>query len=144
MFWWFLGQFRIWVPWGSKLGHITTIWKKSCEHSGGHIFDSSVMKLGQDACLLVIAWMRLNIGHFELKTRSQELKIEKSCGYCFDRNILEIGLKVFILWFLGHIPILVTWGQKLGYTAQIWKNLVNTLKATFFNHLSWNLVRMLV
>jgi hypothetical protein len=33
-----------------------------------------------------------------MKTRSQELKIEKSCkhssGYCFDPDILEIGLKV--------------------------------------------------
>jgi hypothetical protein len=37
---------------GQKLGHTTQIWKNLVNtHISCHIFDSTVMKLGQDACL---------------------------------------------------------------------------------------------
>jgi hypothetical protein len=44
--------------------------------------------------VLMISRSRANMGHLWSKTRSQELKIEKSCkcssGCSFDPNILEI------------------------------------------------------
>jgi hypothetical protein len=36
---------------GSKMRSHCSNRKKPCQHSSGHIFDSLVMKLGQDACL---------------------------------------------------------------------------------------------
>jgi hypothetical protein len=65
----------------------------SCLYFSSHSFDWIIIKLCQNVSLNEIQ-AKLEYGSSSVNTRSQELKIEKSCysssGCSFDSNILEM------------------------------------------------------
>jgi hypothetical protein len=83
------------------------------------------------------------MGHLRSKTRSQELKNRKKLVNILVQISWKSVRKVVLMSYMSSVNM-GKFRQKLGHSAQIWKNLFNTLEVTFFTQLSTNLARMLV
>jgi hypothetical protein len=91
LIWWLLGQVRIWVTLGHKLGHTSAIRKNIVNTSEATVLIKISCKLIRKVVLVIIN-SSLNMDHLGLKTRSHSLNFQKpeiTLRATFNLNIIE-------------------------------------------------------